>query len=400
MKARKAAFLASLTWEKKPVDRKLAQWIAKESPTGHEIALAKEIAFGTIKRWISLEYLLQDALPKRYREAEKLLFLQAGYQYLFMDGIPFYALVSETVDIAKEKFGKSKGKLFNALLRKLPERVGSLEVVQENLSLVYSYPEFFVNKMLFHYGTEKTKELLETMNRFYPPTFRVREEVDFPIEILYKNYLTAARSSEKKRWNALLTNKKIYIQNVTFIYLMDQLFSHLKQQPKKILDLCAAPGGKTLILSDLYPEASILANDVTEEKQSLLEENREKYKASFSITSHLAEKYPTDRKYDLILLDAPCSGSGVLGKRAEARYRLTPKKIQEQVALQKKMVERTLSLMNEGGSLWYMTCSILPEENEEIVAYAKKIGFKEEISFLQLPNQEGWDGGYASWLSK
>lgn len=395
MHARKAAFLSSVRWRTTPVHKKLAEWTEKERPSLSDIALAKEIALGSIKRWISLEYLLQDLLPKRYTQEEKLLFFQAGYQFLFMDSIPLYAIVSQTVDIARERFGSNKAKLFNAILRKLPERVRSLHEKEEDLSIFYSYPPCFVEKLLLSYGNKQTKELLKTMNAFYSPSCRVRKKVLYPMEILFQNHLIAAKPS-KEVWSQLLKDPAIYIQNVTFIYLMDYLFSKQKEVPKKILDLCAAPGGKTLILADLYPNASITANDIGKEKLLLLQENREKYQSHFTITSHPAEKYPLQEKYDLILLDAPCSGSGVLGKRAEARYRLTPKQIQEQIALQKKMIQRALSLLTPKGALWYMTCSILPEENEEMAEYAKSLGLHLHTTFLQLPNPQGWDGGYAA----
>lgn len=394
MNCREAAYLSSLTWKKHPTHHKLQKWIEDYSPKEKDIALAKEIAFGTIKRWISLRYITKDLLPKHYTFKDQILFFQAAYQHYFMDKVPLYAIVDASVEIAKKHLGKAKGKMFNAVLRQMPQKLKELEEVKDDLSLYYSYPAFFINQLPRH----NCVKVLEVMNRFYPPCFRLRKG---PIlgKVCYQNHLTSVHIEDKKLWPELIKDPNIYIQNVTYTYFIDT-FSELIKTPATILDLCASPGGKSLALYDLFPNADITANDITPEKMALLKENKRKYQMALNLTMHPAESYPLDKKYDLILLDLPCSGSGVLGKRPEARHRLTASEIKKHSALQKKILKRASSLLNAGGSIWYMTCSILQQENEKIIEWALSLGLQEIKSLKIFPNEEGWDGGFAALLQQ
>ena len=128
-------------------------------------------------------------------------------------------------------------------------------------------------------------------------------------------------------------------------------------------------------------------------------QNKEKYKLNISTSNLKAENFPEKRKFDLIVLDVPCSNSGVLNKRAEARHRICKQKIKELQNKQLAFLEKAEKLLNPGGQIWYLTCSILGEENEEVIEKARDFNLiKYSKEHLVLPNEEGKDGGFACIL--
>jgi len=197
---------------------------------------------------------------------------------------------------------------------------------------------------------------------------------------------------------AFVDSTDYYIQNATPV----QLFEFLAKgsfDPKRILDLCAAPGGKLLLAHDCFPNASLFANDVSEEKIKRLTENIAKYGLSAKVSCGPGEAFQSDQPFDLVVLDVPCSNTGVLNKRPEARWRLSPTGVRQLTEKAKMLIEKASSLISKNGRIWYMTCSILQEENQELIAQAEKLfNLKKTHEKLILPTAEGLDGGYAAEL--
>jgi 16S rRNA (cytosine967-C5)-methyltransferase len=194
-------------------------------------------------------------------------------------------------------------------------------------------------------------------------------------------------------------DQNLYIQNITPALLCMRLSEKMTEVPCRILDLCASPGGKLLMAHDLFPQAELYANDVSEDKMRKVRENLKKYDVTAHLTIGIGEKYPTSQRFDLIILDVPCSNTGVLNKRPEARFRLNREYLDPLKAAQLRLLKHARELISEKGFIWYMTCSILPEENEQIVDCACELyGLKMISCCLQLPNREGYDGGYAALL--
>jgi 16S rRNA (cytosine967-C5)-methyltransferase len=198
---------------------------------------------------------------------------------------------------------------------------------------------------------------------------------------------------------ALFASPDFYIQNTTPATLVGRACQGLNP-PKTILDLCAAPGGKSLAVHDLFPSAKLFANDVSPAKLRLLKANFEKYAVEATLTEGKGEDYSTDQLFDLIILDVPCSNSGVLNKRPEARWRLTKKALEDLKVTQLALIERAAKLLAPEATLLYITCSLLKQENEQLMEEAckkfglKKAGYQECI----LPADGVWDGGFACTL--
>ena len=336
--------------------------------------LAREIAYGTTRMQISLDYLAKECTSNQklnLKRKERIIVRMAIYQLYFMDNIPPYAAIDETMKLAKKHCHPRFSAFLNALLRNFEEKKPTLP--EKNWGLRYSYPQFFIDELVQAYGSKETETILKAGNQPGKTMARIRKTFEMiPVEDV---------PEASKRRN-------LYIQNSTPAYLLKELSEH-GANPKTILDLCAAPGGKTIALHDLYPYAELFANDPKEKR---LKENLEKYKIEATLTHHRGEEYPKGQKFDLIVIDAPCSNSGVLNKRAEARWRLSEENIDQLNSLQKKLITHAKSLLNPRGQIWYITCSILKKENEELVRNFGKPAFEETI----LPSTDGEDGGYAA----
>lgn len=408
MTPREAAYLALLRGKTKGAEAFLIQWIEKENPAALDISFAKELAYGVIKRKLSLEFFLKKLGNLKIKSKEKTLLFLALYQMTFMDRVPIYAIGNETVNLAKKYVGPKKAGWINALLRKFPALDLSLPKEQDlkSLSYHYSYPTYWIKTLQKRWGQEKTLQLLTIQNQTYLPCIRWKKgnipclvkKHPSAVKILYEGELIAAQITEKK-WIAPFL-EKTYIQNVTPVFLIDQLSKELNGYPSQILDACAAPGGKLLAFHLLFPKAKLYANDRDVKKLKLLQENLVKFQVTATLLKKALEKERV-QKVEVAILDAPCSNSGVLGKKPEARWRLTSTEVLQLQKKQKNLLNKIEKWVQPGGQIWYMTCSILPQENEEVVqTWIVGKPWKILRKHLVLPNQKGWDGGFGCALQK
>ncbi len=356
--------------------------------------LAREIALGTERRLLTLDYLAQKLATRgalNLKLKEKMLLRMAIYQHIFMDRIPPHALVNETVKLAKEFCNFRFVNFLNAALRKLVAETWKLPEGEdaEQLALKHSYPVLFIQKLLAEYGLVQTLSILEVLNQ--PPPLTVRQRFAKELTILQVDSSQVATYAQ---------DTQFYFQSLTQARLISELAKSSKIAPKRILDLCAAPGGKLIAVSEYFPEAELFANDLSEKRLQKLSANLQKYAIKAELSCHPAEKYPEGELFDLILLDVPCSNSGVLHKRPEARWRLTEEKLKEISSIQWACLQKAKQLLAPGAQLWYMTCSILSDENEKMVQRAaRELGFTQtDHTFKHLPSSEGKEGGFATIL--
>jgi 16S rRNA (cytosine967-C5)-methyltransferase len=347
-------------------------------------ALAREIALGVERRLLTLDHIakkLTDRGVLELKSKEKMLLRMGIYQHLFMNKIPDHALVFEIVELAKKYCHHRFVKFLNAALRKLVSQEWTLPSGDdpEALSLRFSYPLFLVEKLLHAYGLEKTKQVLEKLNQVPPLTIRKR----------FTNEIEEISRDEIEKY---IDDNAYYFQSRAQALLMQKLASMSEKKPSKILDLCAAPGGKLIAVSEWFPHAKLFANDISTARIERLCENLKKYEVESEISCFDAAAYPQKEQFDLILLDAPCSNSGVLHKRPEARWRISKKALLQLTQLQWKILQHATKLLAPGGEIWYMTCSILPDENEKIVERACRdlaLNASPSIKFLPIEESEG-----------
>lgn len=420
LSARQLAFLSLISSDK--VENFFEK--TKDNLSTKDLRLAKEIAFGTTRRLLSLEFLslsLARAKNLKYlklKKKERFLLYSAIYQFIFMDRVPIFAIVKETVSLAKKYFGNQKAAFFNSLLRSLSTADLSLPLSKDykSLSVFYSFPEFLVKEIVEEYGLCQAEEYLQSQNSIFPPYVRIRsgfflEKRKDQENVAFLKDLANCKTIHNKRFQVgkiishditpFCNSKNFYIQNLTPILLLESLLPALTKEPRDILDLCAAPGGKALALFDIFPKANFFLNDHSEERIAVLLSNLKKYEMKAEIYCQKAEQMPSDKKFDLIVLDVPCSNSGVLAKRHEARWRIEEKKLTELSFLQIEMIKNAERLLQPSGYLFYMTCSVFRRENEQVVE-AALVGTKLKLAktIKIFPDLNGRDGGFAALFKK
>lgn len=404
---REAAYLALLaaTRAERFISDTLSIW-QQTKPSSRDIHLAQQLAYGASQRALTLDFIAQQLSAKKklsLKLKERLLVHVALYQYYFLERLPLYAITNEMVKLAQKYCHSTFVGYLNALLRNLPETIPPIPNSDSihDLSVRYSYPPLFIKLLIDDYGLSQAKTVLELGNTAAPTMVRLRPGASFPEQDLNSVCtdpfpMGALNASDSL---SLFANSPLaYIQNVTPATLLGNLARSISK-PERILDLCASPGGKLLAIHDLFPEAKLFANDVSEEKLKRLEENCNKYGLTVCLSCGPGEAFTSNAPFDSVILDVPCSNTGVLNKRPEARWRLSEESLKELEATQINLIKHAKTLLRPGGEIWYMTCSVLKRENEGLIERAcKEVGLRKRFEQTILPNPEGWDGGYACAL--
>jgi len=406
---RHASFSALLDYEKtgKRLDKSLKEWKKSSKPKDIDYQLAQEITYGVVKRKLTIDhYAKQIEGISKLKLREKIILRMALYQLYFMDKIPFYAIVDESVTLAKKVISLKTGAFFNALIRKLDPKVFKV-VPSKDIEIQYSYPKYFVELLSHQFDVKQAADILKAMN-IAPYTFvKKRNKINSlklkkeDADIVYEKGFTLYKLKNLKLIETLKDDPDYYFQSLTQTKLIDSLALKVKE-PASIIDLCASPGGKLLAAFDLYPNAPLYANDVSPARLEVLKENIAKYGLDVQLSCEPAEKLNPERKFDLVIVDAPCTNSGVLNRRAEARWKITKDHLHGLCRLQKEILKNAVNLMDENGRIWYLTCSILSEENEKVIEeVCQKYSLQVDGKLHKiLPDVIGYDGGFSCVLKK
>ena len=341
--------------------------------------LCTSIVYGTIQNLLAIQYQLQPYIKgKRVKKKIKTLLYLSLYQLIYLDKIPEYAVINEAVNIAKKQ-GYQTSKFVNAVLRNFVRNERrSLEGLDEleRISIETSHPLWMVKMFNKQYGLEKTKKICLEDNT--PPTRsgRVNTLKASKEELLKEGCFKEGTLSK----DALLYNKgnlaltsyfkegKVTIQDES-----SQLVARLldPQKTDYVLDMCSAPGSKTTHLSALMEnQGKIEAYDLYEHKVKLVEYNLRRLGVKnvhiqAGDSTKLKEVYP-ENTFDRILLDAPCSGFGVLKRKPEIKYH-DSSIMDGLVSLQALLLENAYYLLKNDGTMVYSTCTINKKENELMI---------------------------------
>lgn len=344
-----------------------------------------------VTRWRRrLDFLLGHYYRGSLDEMERplLQILRIGlYDILFLQTPP-YAAVSEAVALAKRVVRRGAGGLVNGVLRSVLRNIDSLPIPKtgnpaEDLAIEHSHPTWMVERWLKRYGSGATIELLEWNNR--RPRFGIRintliTPVDEFHELLdrlslkwergkYLDHFVTVESVQPLIREGFFSRGLCAVQDESAGLLVQLLGP---EPGEVVVDLCAAPGGKAIHSAQIMEnQGRVVAVDVQPVRVGLIEE------AARQQAAGIVEAYTADARHfngippgsaDRVLVDAPCSGLGVLSKRADLRWRRTPDDLSDLVQLQDEILEAASKLVRPGGILVYGTCTIEPEENEERVA--------------------------------
>jgi len=378
----------------------VARWIATKDfvptllPEGPDRAFVQDLVYTVIRRLRPLRKTLGVLVPKWPKgELEALLYVGAA-QILYMDDVPDFAAVNETVEAAKLCEQKSVAKVVNGVLRNLIRRRDEFvrTIAAAPLAERESFPTELVRRWTDRYGAADAERLCIWHNR-PAETFLARRDGSF----------VALERGKRVTEVPGYAEGEFIVQDPGTALAVGLMDVH----PNDIvLDACAAPGGKTIQM--VWRGAKVTACEVNPKRRRQLEENLKRLRMEVKVVDSLNAlnlnnpNNQTIRQFPKVLVDAPCSNTGVLRRRPDARWNWSVEKLQELVKLQSEILDRVAPLVAPGGTLVYSTCSNEPEENvRQVEAFLMRHpGFTLQEAKESVPFSEGHDGAFAARLTR
>ncbi len=378
-----------------------------------------EVIYGVVKNKTALDYIIMQFSKVKIKKMSPyvLNILRMGvYQLYYMDKIPASACCNESVKLAKKYANKGAQGFINGLLRNVSRNVDTISFpdktdIKTYLSVVYSYPMWLVEKLISQYGKESTEEILREGNESHPVNIRVntlKTTKDELISILEKEGVIAEPYEDldyclSVKGKLDIHSLKSYKEGLFSLQNISSVRTVLELSPEKgetIMDICSAPGGKTAFISELMGnQGKVFAYDLHPHKIDLIN-NAMKRLGIDIVTADvhdgtvLMEEFVG--KADRVLVDAPCSGIGVIHKKPDIKWTRKPEDIKSLAEIQEKILETSSYYVKNSGVLIYSTCTILKEENQDQTEnFLKKHPEFHKISETQiLTTQKGESGFY------
>lgn len=393
-----------------------------------DMAFVQAICYGVMRWYLQLDFILAKLLHKPIKDLEiKLLLLVGIYQLNYMR-VKDYAAVSETVAAVPKK--KSWAQPFiNAILRKFLQKQQSINASLNTVATsAHAHPQWLLALFKDDWPNQYS-QLLDANNQLPPMALRINIQ-RCTRESYAQKLKERGLSSHKHPYcpSALVLERAIATEKLPgfaegWVFIQDgaaQLAAELLDvHPKhKVLDLCAAPGGKTTHILEQQPKlASLTAVDINYKRLQLVADNLQRLRLTADLLvgdARYCNKWCDEKFYDRILLDAPCSATGVIRRHPEIKMLRKPEDIAQLVTLQQQILQSSWGLLKSGGMLLYATCSVLQQENEKQIqrfiannadAKIKKInanwGHQQQYGRQILTgNQEEMDGFYYACINK
>lgn len=351
-------------------------------------ALTTELVYGTLRRKNTLDTIISNFVKDiSVMNNEVLNILRiAIYQMHFLDKVPEFAACNEAVEMAKKQSAQDS-KLVNGILRSYTKNPDEIDInggVVDKLAYQYSFEPWFIRMIYKQYGEENGRKILQGLNQTPKVTVRVNaskadfdevydrlEEMEYDVEEGYvcpeAVIIKGGRSIEN---NELFNEGLITVQDESAMLVAPVLDV---ENGDTVLDLCAAPGGKTTHIAELLEgTGKVLAFDLHENKLSLIKENVERLGLS-NVEVEVMDATKLNSKYisasDKVLIDVPCSGIGIIRKKPEIKWNKTRKSLKDLVPTQREIMENAWAYLKNGGTMVYSTCTLNKEENEENVEW-------------------------------
>ena len=333
-------------------------------------------------------------------DLEVLTALRIGtYQLAFLSRTPGHAIVNEAVELVKQARKRSAATLVNAVMRKLERQRHSLRSSGNGIAADYAHPDWLIQRWIAQFGHEKVEqvcrydqEIPATILRLIPSVSEEQlqaEGIELAPGRFMKNACIVTAGNVSKI--SLFRSGRVAIQDEG-----SQLVAALVGQGRRILDCCAAPGGKTAALARALPEAEIFAAEIHPHRARLLRQMVSN--ENVRVVTADARQLPFRADFDRVLADVPCSGTGTLARNPEIKWRLKPEDIRDLQARQIAILNAALKHVAAGGRLVYSTCSLETEENEQVVEAALRqnpefqiVPVKKELMRLQDSGELVWN---------
>jgi len=391
-----------------------------------ERAFLTRLAEGTIEHMLEMDFIINSFSKIKVKKMKPLirnLLRMSVYQLKYMDAIPDAAVCNEAVKLAKKRgFGQLRG-FVNGVLRSIARGLNDLHYPDEKLEpikyleVAYSVPEWIARQWIEDYGYNKAKEICASFLEERPITIRTNltkitpeeltkrlkdegvqvypiKELSYAFEIAGFDYLQSLESFQEGLF---------YVQDISSMMVAEAA------DPMKdsyIIDVCAAPGGKSSHLAEKMEGTGIVeARDLTEYKVSLIQENIKRH-GLFNMHAVQMDATCYDEaskeKAHVLICDLPCSGLGVMGKKTDIRYKMTEEKQAELVQLQRQILDTVHTYVKHDGTLIYSTCTIHKGENEENVEWFVKTHPEFELISAQqmFPGETYHDGFFVAKLKR
>lgn len=386
-------------------------------------AFMTRLVDGTIEYMLQLDYIIDQFSKTKVRKMKPLirnLLRMSVYQIKYMDSVPDSAVCNEAVKIAKRhKFGQLSG-FVNGVLRNIARNIGTIEL--PDLSVRYSMPQWIVERFVSSYGAAKTEEIFKNFQTKSSISIRTNlsactpgelketlkaegvtvtdvPELDYAFMISDFDHLSGLES---------FNDGLFYVQDVSSMMVAE---TAAPKPGDHVIDVCAAPGGKsTHIAEKLNGTGHVEARDLTDYKVDMIEENIERHGLNnMSAEVFDATEYDEASKEsaDILICDLPCSGLGVMGRKKDIRYKISPDGLKDLAVLQRTILDTVHTYVKPGGVLVYSTCTIDDEENEKNVQWflEKYPQYTLDKNFFDgkgmeqmLPGEHGNDGFFIARL--
>ena len=337
--------------------------------------LTTEIVMGVL-RWRSV---LDETIarlsftPFRKLDFEVLTALRIGvYQKQFLTKIPAHAAVNETVELVKQAKKVSAAGLVNAVMRKVKSAAYDPHAFKlsgmDYISAALAHPKWLVERWVLSFGDDIAQKICEYDQRIPATVLRLSIEDEGALSaegILLAPAALMANARVVTSGDASAT--QIFREGKTAIQdEASQLVAALVGQGRRILDCCAAPGGKTAAMATRLPEAEIVATELHQHRATLL--RRLAPQKNVEVVTADALALPYGAEFDRVLADVPCSGTGTLARNPEIKWKLKPEDILDLQSRQIAILKAAMQHVHPGGRLVYSSCSLEPEENERVIA--------------------------------
>lgn len=392
-----------------------------------DYAFIKEITTGVIRNKTYLDYVIKENSRVKFNRIHKLILSileMAVYQMYFLDKVPDYSIVDESVNLAKIYGNKGSISFTNGILRSISKKDKVQVKIKDsidNLSTFYSHPRFYTEYFYKNYGEDFTKKLLKANNEKAPFTIRVNSLKTNKEDLVNKLSELGYRVLETSFENALnidnpngIIDTDLFKEGYFYVQDLGSILVSSFLNPRKdskVLDLCAAPGGKTTHLSEIMENTGeIVACDKSKGKVKIIKENAKRLGCKnispiINDARVLNEEFIED--FDYVLVDAPCSGTGLYRKKPDIKWNKNIEDIKELSKIQLEILENAKEYLKVNGFLLYSTCSLSKLENEDVIQnfINKNKNFKiiklRDKEILKLfPSVDGSDGFSMCLLEK
>ena len=343
--------------------------------------LVTEIVYGTVARKLTLEWYLSHFIQDRDKLDNWLyvLLLMSAYQVRFLDKVPDHAVVNEAVEIAKTR-KKGSEKLVNAVLRRILREcwpdIASIKRKNKRYSIAYSLPVWLVSKLKEEYGEERAQAIFESLLVRNKASIRVtdlsrKEEIKAVLEANDSPLAASGLVKEQGHFagHDLFSEGAITIQDESSQLVAPTLDL---QGHEQVLDACAAPGGKTAHMASFLTSGKVTALDLYDHKLDLIQENAQRLGVEDRVQTQkldarkVHEFFEKD-SFDKILVDAPCSGIGLLRRKPDIKYNKETADFTSLQEIQLEILGSVCQTLRKGGIITYSTCTIVSEENFQVV---------------------------------